>query len=43
VSDPQPGVSTIAAAPDALSKGSHTDGGLFRHCLSPYSFRVNDP
>src|SRR5262245_36484815 len=31
VSDPQPGVSTIAAPPDALSKGSHTDSRLFRH------------
>src|SRR2546423_10969939 len=34
VSDPQPGVSTIAAPPDALSKGSYTYGGILRHCLS---------
>src|SRR5262249_33660882 len=35
VSHPQPGVSAIAAAPDALSKGAYTDGGMFRHCLAP--------
>src|SRR5262249_33652706 len=35
VADPQPGVSAIAAAPDALSKGAYTDSGLFRHCFSP--------
>src|SRR5262244_4354560 len=35
VADPQPGVSAIAAAPDALSKGTYTDSGMFRHCLSP--------
>src|SRR6516162_1853908 len=28
VADPQPGVSTIAAAPDALSKGAYTDRGI---------------
>src|ERR1700720_2892925 len=35
VADPQPGVSTIAAAPDALSKGAYTDRGILRHGLSP--------
>ena len=35
VAAPQPGVSAIAAAPDALAKGAYTDSGLFRHCLSP--------
>src|SRR5262245_60343749 len=35
VADPQPGVPTIAAVPDALSKGAYTDSSLFRHCLSP--------
>src|SRR6516162_6726429 len=33
--DPQPGVSTIAAAPDALSKGAYTDRGILRHGPSP--------
>src|SRR5712671_230585 len=31
VADPQPGGSTIAAAPDALSKGAYTDRGILRH------------
>src|SRR5260370_20098377 len=31
VADPEPGVSTIAAAPDALSKGAYTDRGILRH------------
>src|SRR5262245_61364282 len=35
VAHPQPSVSAITAAPDALSKGAYTDSGLFRHCLSP--------
>src|SRR5262249_20828590 len=35
VADPQPGGSTIAAAPDALSKGAYTDRGILRHGLSP--------
>src|SRR5260370_12994421 len=35
VADPEPGVSTIAAAPDALSKGAYTDRGILRHGLSP--------
>src|SRR4029434_4444273 len=35
VADPQPGVSAIAAPPDALSKSAYTDGGLLRHGLSP--------
>src|SRR2546425_12922365 len=35
VSGPQPGVSAIAAPPDALSKSAYTDRGMFRHCLSP--------
>src|SRR5262245_42350192 len=35
VADPQPGLSAIAAPPDTLSKSPYTDGGMFRHCLSP--------
>src|SRR5262249_39728417 len=35
VADPQPGVSTIAAPPDALSKGPYTDSSIFCHGLSP--------
>src|SRR5262249_14677232 len=33
VPDPQPGIAAIAAAPDALSQGAYTYGGLFRHGL----------
>src|SRR5215468_9170492 len=35
VADPQPCVSTIAAAPDALSKGAYTDRGILPHGLTP--------
>ena len=42
VSDSQPGVPAVAAPPDALSKGSYTDRGLFRHDLSPYRIWIND-
>src|SRR6202158_608855 len=40
VADPEPGVSTIAAAPDALSKGAYTDRGILRHGLSPLLRRL---
>jgi hypothetical protein len=43
VSDPQPGIPAVTTPPDALSKRSYTDGGLFRHGFSPYSIRINDP